>query len=77
MSVKTRKSKRTTIIVVIIVVVIVAVVVCAGVYVGYRLLTGQGLQGTLLPVRASLEAFTTLSIGIMGAWFFLYRLNDQ
>ena len=35
------------------------------------LLTGQGLQGTLLPVRASLEAFTTLSIGIMGAAYFL------
>ena len=35
------------------------------------LLAGQGLQGTLLPVRASLEAFTTLSIGIMGAAYFL------
>lgn len=35
------------------------------------LLTGQGLQGTLLPVRASLEAFTTVSIGIMGAAYFL------
>ncbi len=34
------------------------------------LLTGQGLQGTLLPVRASLEAFSTLSIGIMGATYF-------
>lgn len=34
------------------------------------LLTGQGLQGTLLPVRASLEAFSTLSIGIIGATYF-------
>ncbi|NNC76547.1 MAG: MFS transporter [Woeseiaceae bacterium] len=35
------------------------------------LLTGQGLQGTLLPVRASLENFPTVSIGIMGAAYFL------
>ena len=35
------------------------------------LLTGQGLQGTLLPVRASLEEFATLAIGIMGAAYFL------
>jgi len=35
------------------------------------LLTGQGLQGTLLPVRASLEEFPTISIGIMGALYFL------
>ena len=34
------------------------------------LLTGQGLQGTLLPVRASLEAFSTVSIGLMGAAYF-------
>ena len=34
------------------------------------LLTGQGMQGTLLPVRASLEAFSTLSIGIIGAAYF-------
>ena len=34
------------------------------------LLAGQGLQGTLLPVRASLEAFTTVSIGAMGAAYF-------
>lgn len=34
------------------------------------LFTGQGLQGTLLPVRASLEAFSTVSIGIMGAAYF-------
>jgi MFS family permease len=35
------------------------------------LLTGQGLQGTLLPVRATLEAFPTISIGAMGAMYFL------
>jgi MFS family permease len=35
------------------------------------LLTGQGLQGTLLPVRAGIEAFSTLSIGVMGAGYFL------
>ena len=35
------------------------------------LLTGQGLQGTLLPVRAGIESFSTLSIGIMGAAYFL------
>lgn len=35
------------------------------------LLTGQGLLGTLLPIRAGLEAFSTLSIGIMGAIYFL------
>jgi MFS family permease len=34
------------------------------------LLTGQGLQGTLLPVRAGLEAFSTVSIGSMGAAYF-------
>lgn len=34
------------------------------------LLTGQGLQGTLLPVRASLENFSTLAIGTMGATYF-------
>ncbi|MDA0707146.1 MAG: hypothetical protein O2907_09945 [Proteobacteria bacterium] len=34
------------------------------------LLTGQGLQGTLLPVRAVLEEFSTLSIAIMGAAYF-------
>jgi len=34
------------------------------------LLTGQGLQGTLLPLRASLEAFGALPIGIMGAAYF-------
>lgn len=35
------------------------------------LLAGQGLQTTLLPVRASLENFSTLSIGIIGAVYFL------
>jgi MFS family permease len=35
------------------------------------LLAGQGLQGTLLPVRASLEAFSTFSIAIIGAAYFL------
>jgi MFS family permease len=34
------------------------------------LLTGQGLQGTLLPVRATLEQFSTVSIGVMGAAYF-------
>jgi MFS family permease len=35
------------------------------------LLAGQGLQGTLLPVRAGLESFSTVSIGVMGAAYFL------
>jgi len=35
------------------------------------LLTGQGLQSTLLPVRANLESFSTLSIGLMGGAYFL------
>ena len=35
------------------------------------LLTGQGLQGTLLPVRATLENFPTLAIGAMGTAYFL------
>ena len=35
------------------------------------LLTGQGLQGTLLPVRASLEDFSTFAIAIIGAAYFL------
>jgi MFS family permease len=35
------------------------------------LLTGQGLQGTLLPVRASLESFSTFAIGVIGAAYFL------
>lgn len=40
------------------------------------LLTGQGLQGTLLPVRANLEGFSTLAIGFMGgAYFFGFTLG--
>ena len=40
------------------------------------LLTGQGLQGTLLPLRANLEGFSTLSIGLMGgAYFFGFTLG--
>jgi MFS family permease len=35
------------------------------------LLTGQGLQGVLLPVRASLESFSTVAIGVIGATYFL------
>ncbi len=35
------------------------------------LMTGLGLQGTLLPVRASIEDFSTLAIGIIGASYFL------
>jgi len=34
------------------------------------LLTGQGLQGTLLPVRANMEGFSTLAIGLMGGAYF-------
>jgi len=34
------------------------------------LLTGQGLQGILLPVRATLEDFPGLAIGAMGAAYF-------
>jgi len=37
------------------------------------LLTGQGLQTTLLPMRASLENFPTLAIGTMGAVYFLFK----
>lgn len=40
------------------------------------LLTGQGLQGTLLPVRANMEGFSTLAIGLMGgAYFFGFTLG--
>ena len=35
------------------------------------LLTGQGLQSTLLPVRAHIEGFPILSIGLMGGAYFL------
>lgn len=35
------------------------------------LLMGNGLQGTLLPVRANLEAFGALNIGVLGSSYFL------
>jgi len=35
------------------------------------LLTGQGLQGTLLPVRATMEEFSAVGIGTFGAAYFL------
>lgn len=35
------------------------------------LLTGQGLQGVLVPVRATLENFSTLAVGFIGAFYFL------
>ena len=35
------------------------------------LLTGQGLQNVLLPVRANLEDFSTLAIGLMGGAYYL------
>jgi MFS family permease len=35
------------------------------------LLTGQGLQGILLPVRATLENFSTIAVGFIGATYFL------
>ncbi len=35
------------------------------------LLTGQGLQGTLVPTRAALEGFSTVTIGVIGAAYFL------
>jgi MFS family permease len=35
------------------------------------LLTGAGLQGTLMPIRASLENFSTFSIAAVGASYFL------
>ena len=35
------------------------------------LLTGNGLQGALLPVRAYVESFATLEVGILGATYFL------
>ena len=34
------------------------------------LLTGNGLQGTLLPIRANLEKFSTMDIGILGSTYF-------
>ncbi len=35
------------------------------------LLTGQGLQGVLVPVRATLEAFPTVAVGFIGGFYFL------
>lgn len=35
------------------------------------LLTGQGLQGVLLPVRANLEGFPPVAVGMIGATYFL------
>jgi len=35
------------------------------------LLMGNGLQGTLLPVRANIEAFSQIDIGVMGSVYFL------
>ncbi len=35
------------------------------------LLMGNGLQGTLLPVRAQLEKFSTFDIGVLGSCYFL------
>lgn len=35
------------------------------------LLTGNGLQGTLLPVRADLESFSQVEIGILGSFYFI------
>lgn len=34
------------------------------------LLAGSGLQGTLLPIRAHMEAFSTLDIGILGSAYY-------
>src|SRR3546814_13044621 len=38
---------------------------------GALLLMGNGLQGTLLPVRANLEDFSATDIGILGSAYFL------
>lgn len=35
------------------------------------LLAGQGLQSTLVPLRANLEEFSTIAIGLMGGAYFL------
>jgi len=35
------------------------------------LLMGNGLQGTLLPIRAEIEAFGSVAIGVMGSAYFL------
>jgi len=34
------------------------------------LLTGNGLQNTLLPIRAQIEGFSTFSIGVLGSLYF-------
>lgn len=40
------------------------------------LLTGNGLQSTLLPIRAQFEAFSTFDIGVLGsAYFFGFALG--
>jgi len=33
--------------------------------------TGNGLQGTLLPIRAEIEAFSTFSIGFLGSTYYV------
>lgn len=35
------------------------------------LLMGNGLQGTLLPIRAAIESFSTIEIGVLGSSYFL------
>ncbi|HEY4134973.1 MAG TPA: MFS transporter [Alphaproteobacteria bacterium] len=35
------------------------------------LLMGNGLQGTLLPVRAEIEHFSTFGIGVMGSFYYM------
>src|SRR5262249_29648553 len=35
------------------------------------LLMGNGLQGTLLPVRANMEAFSSIDLGLLGTAYFL------
>jgi MFS family permease len=33
-------------------------------------LMGNGLVGTLIPLRATIEGFSSVSIGVLGAWYF-------
>ena len=35
------------------------------------LLAGNGLQGTLLPIRAGMEAFSTPDIGVLGSAYYI------
>ncbi len=35
------------------------------------LLMGNGLQSTLLPLRAELEAFSTFNIGVLGSTYYI------